>query len=193
MIKSYECPSEASEFHRDIWLFSFYLCGMNTGDIFSLKYEQIDNDFLYFRRNKTKGTQKNKSMIQLAIPEGAKKIILKWGNKDKCPSNYIFDVYKKGMTEEEKYPIKKNKNKAISQWMRRLGRKLNIDSKMGTNVARHSWATLSKHNGISVEEISENLGHTDIKTTKLYLDSFPKEHKIKSSNLISNLLDIQEK
>jgi len=187
-VKSFKCPSETSEFYRDLWLLSFYLSGINMCDVYSLKYEQIQDNFIHFIRSKTKRTQKKKAIIQLAISESAKEIILKWGNKDKSPSNYVFDVYRHNMTKEEMFLTKKNKNKAIRQVMNRIGKKLGIDSKMGLYVARHSWATISKNNGISIEEIAENLGHTNIKTTMDYLDSFPKEHKIKNAAPINDLL-----
>jgi site-specific recombinase XerD len=39
-------------------------------------------------------------------------------------------------------------------------------------TARHSFATILKKKGHSVELISELLGHSDIKTTQIYLGSF---------------------
>ncbi|SBV94192.1 conserved hypothetical protein [uncultured Dysgonomonas sp.] len=41
-----------------------------------------------------------------------------------------------------------------------------------TYVARHSFATILKRSGINVAIISEALGHSDLKTTQIYLDSF---------------------
>lgn len=40
------------------------------------------------------------------------------------------------------------------------------------HVARHSFATILKRSGINVAIISEALGHSDLKTTQIYLDSF---------------------
>lgn len=40
------------------------------------------------------------------------------------------------------------------------------------HVARHSFASVLKKSGVSVALISEALGHTDLKTTQIYLDSF---------------------
>ncbi|RGU01424.1 integrase [Bacteroides eggerthii] len=42
-----------------------------------------------------------------------------------------------------------------------------------TYVARHSWATIAKNEGIPISLISEGLGHTSEKTTQIYLASFP--------------------
>lgn len=37
---------------------------------------------------------------------------------------------------------------------------------------RHSWATTAKYRGVSIEMISESLGHKSIKTTQIYLKGF---------------------
>ena len=41
-----------------------------------------------------------------------------------------------------------------------------------TYFARHSWATIAKRKMIPVSLISEGLGHSNLKTTQIYLDSF---------------------
>ena len=39
-------------------------------------------------------------------------------------------------------------------------------------IVRHSWATTAKYRGVSIEMISESLGHKSIKTTQIYLKGF---------------------
>ena len=43
---------------------------------------------------------------------------------------------------------------------------------MTTYVARHSFASVLKKSGVSIALISEALGHSDLSTTQVYLDSF---------------------
>ena len=54
---------------------------------------------------------------------------------------------------------------------------LGIDKKATTYVARHTFSTVLKRLGASTEFIQEALGHTNIKTTEHYLDSFDRETK----------------
>ncbi len=54
---------------------------------------------------------------------------------------------------------------------------MGIEKKVTTYVARHSFSTILKKSGASTEFIQEALGHTDVKTTQNYLDSFDKEIK----------------
>ena len=46
---------------------------------------------------------------------------------------------------------------------------LNISLSM--YVARHSWATIAKNEGISLSVISESMGHDSESTTQIYLAS----------------------
>ena len=61
--------------------------------------------------------------------------------------------------------------------MEKIRTKLNIEKKVTTYVARHTLSTVLKRSGVSTEFIQEALGHTDIRTTENYLDSFEKEIK----------------
>ena len=53
------------------------------------------------------------------------------------------------------------------------------------HVARHSFATILKRSGVDIGLISELMGHADITTTKIYLDSFDEEQV---EQAMSNLL-----
>ena len=43
------------------------------------------------------------------------------------------------------------------------------------HVARHSFATILKRSGVDIALISELMGHSDLTTTQIYLDSFDEE------------------
>lgn len=43
---------------------------------------------------------------------------------------------------------------------------------MISHTARHTYATVLKRSGVNIALISESLGHSDISTTQIYLDSF---------------------
>lgn len=44
-----------------------------------------------------------------------------------------------------------------------------------TNFARHTYSTVMKRAHVPIEMISENLGHSSVGTTQIYLDVFEKE------------------
>ena len=57
--------------------------------------------------------------------------------------------------------------------MAELAEELQItDMKLTTYVSRHTMAMMLQRNDVSREQISQMLGHADMKTTNTYLDSF---------------------
>lgn len=64
-------------------------------------------------------------------------------------------------------PVKSNQ--VYNRRLKQLATLLKIEKKLSTHVARHTFATtITQDNGVSLEAISEMLGHTQIKTTQIY-------------------------
>lgn len=187
-IRDAENLTDEAQYARDIWLFSFYCNGMNMADIFRLRYENISDGFIHFVRTKTQRTQKDKTPIEVYLSDPAKEIIERWGVKPTMPRQYIFPVLNDLMTPDEKFRITHNATRSVNQYMETLSRRLGLPVKVTTYTARHSYATLLKNMGTSIEEIAENLGHSNITTTKSYLASFPQEHKKETAEKLVALL-----
>jgi integrase len=171
--KKYSVLDEA----RDYWIFSYLMNGANFNDIARLKNKNIDTEFISFIRNKTKKKCKTTTLIRVPLTQELKKIIIKWGNTDQSPNNYVFPILQEGMTEKE---IKKRLDcylKKINKYINEIAKEININKRITTYTARHSFSTVLKRSGVSTEFIGESLGHTDIRTTKLYLDSFEDDMK----------------
>ncbi len=62
---------------------------------------------------------------------------------------------------------------------------LEIDQKIGTYAARHTFSTVLKRKGVSTEFIKESLGHSSLVTTENYLDSFADDVKLKNANILT--------
>ena len=62
-----------------------------------------------------------------------------------------------------------------------------IDENITSYVSRHSFATILKQHDVPVTAISEMLGHKDLKTTQIYLDSLSSKTLDKYSEIISNI------
>ena len=50
----------------------------------------------------------------------------------------------------------------------RIGKLCGINKHISSHLARHSFATLTLNNGVSIESVSKMLGHTNIATTQIY-------------------------
>ena len=161
---------------KDFWLFSYFGNGMNVKDIAFLKYKSIQGDYLIFERSKTERAMRNDpKQITIFLTDDMKAIIERWANKDKSPTNYIFPILEHGLNPLRQFELNLLFVAFINSWMRKIMKKLEIDKKATTYVARHTFSTVLKRSGASTEYIQEALGHADVKTTQYYLDSFDKE------------------
>jgi len=168
---------------RAFWLFSYFANGMNMKDIALLKFKNISDEFLTFERAKTiRSTRTNPKLITVYINDDIRAIIRKWSNWDKSRENYIFPVLKAGLTPSQQRDRIKEFIRDVNDGIKTICIETGIEEHVTTYSARHSFSTVLKRSGASIEFISEALGHTDVKTTESYLDSFENEMKKEFSN-----------
>jgi integrase/recombinase XerD len=178
---------------KDYWLFSYFGNGMNPKDIANLKYKNINGDYIHFERSKTERSLRNDpKLITVFITGDMKNIIDRWGNKEKSPNNYIFPILENGLSPLKQYELIKDFVRFINDWMKYILKDAGIDKKATTYVARHTFSTVLKRSGASTEFIQEALGHSDLKTTENYLDSFDNETKKEFANRLSAFKNIHQ-
>jgi integrase/recombinase XerD len=174
-IFQYRCKNAYQEEARDLWCF-IYLCnGMNVKDLARLQYADVHTDFIYYERSKTERTKKNQDRIRVALVDQARQIIERWGNKKVNDSTYVFEILPPKISPEKERLINQAMIRFINKHMSDIAENLKLGKVVTTYTARHSFATVLKRSGASTEMISEALGHSDVKTTKNYLDSFENE------------------
>ena len=78
-----------------------------------------------------------------------------------------------------------NERKTFNKNLKEIQKQCKIQSTLTSYVARHSWATIAKDLNIPISVISEGLGHEDMKTTQIYLDSLDADVIDKANELIS--------
>ena len=162
---------------KDYWIFMYLCNGINVKDLCLLKYENIRGDILEYERAKTARTKRTVEPIRIVITEDVRKIIKKWGNKNKDAKNYIFPILPKGIEPARERQLIQQLTQVINCHMKSIAGKLEIENDVTTYAARHSFATILKRSGASTEFISESLGHSNLKTTQSYLAGFEDEHK----------------
>lgn len=155
------------KFARDIFLFSYFMAGINFRDIAGLKYSDIQNGRLMYARHKTR------KAMNCRISEEAQAIMDKYGKHSRT-DDYIFPVLNVRVHKTEKQQTDRIRKmlKIINKELKTLGKELGLAVPLTTYVARHSYASVLKHAGVDISIISQSLGHSDIATTQIYLDSF---------------------
>ncbi len=185
-IFEYEPEQMTNEhFAKDIFIFSYLSSGMNISDILRLRFKNINNNKVEYIREKTKNTTKTDlTPITATLTKQSIEIIERWQNEDQSPENFIFPHLNTATNETEKRRLTQQTTKTINKYLKRIASKLDLKINLTTYVARHSYATVLKRKGVSTEYISESLGHSDLKTTKNYLDSFDDDTKREYTNLL---------
>lgn len=174
-IYDYQPEDKSTAMVKDFFIFSYLCNGMNVQDICTLKFNSIQGDILKFTRAKTSATTTRKKEIKVILRKDQKTIIKKWGNKDQNPNNYIFPILRPGQTSQEQKRLVNQFTGLMNDHLKLIAKFTGINQNLTTYVARHSFATILKRSGASMELISEALGHSELKTTKHYLASFEDE------------------
>lgn len=161
-------PSPYFIFARDIFLFIYYTAGINFGDVATLRYQDIRQNRVYFTRHKT-----GKEITCLLMPY-ARQIVEKYSRPNHSEADYIFPILNREVHVSAKqqfnriHKVLQHVNTHLKEW----GRMAGLDIPLTTYVARHTFATVLKRSGVNIAIISESLGHSDLSTTQIYLDSF---------------------
>ncbi|WP_187328754.1 tyrosine-type recombinase/integrase [Echinicola rosea] len=185
----FETPpeNEFQEKAKDFWFFSYLCKGMNMKDILYLKWSQVKPKCLEFIREKTKDTTDDQIVIRVPLSTFSKHVINKYGSEQKGKDDFVFPVLNHTMNEEEKFKAKQNFTRLINQHMRRFANHVGFEEEISTYWARHSFATMAIRKNASIEYVGESLGHSDIRTTKSYIDSILDEES--DQKLIDGMMD----
>ena len=177
-ILNYQAKNEIEAYSRDIWIFSYLANGMNITDIANLTFDNVTDDFLVFLRSKTSRSTRSKPIqIKVYISDQMRDIIYRWGNQ----RSYLFPILNDAMTTKQKIDKVELVIRSINHHIGKIAKSVGIEKKVTTLTARHTFGTVLKRSDASIEYISESLGHSNIITTKHYLDSFEDDEKRKWS------------
>ena len=156
------------DFARDIFLFSYYTAGINFTDIASLRYCDIINGRISYSRNKTQ------KLLSFRLMPTAMAIIEKYSRSEHSSEDYIFPILDKQVhiTPQQIFNRTHKVLRKVNRELKVLGEMIGLQMPLTTYVARHTYATVLKRSGVNIAIISESLGHSDLSTTQIYLDSF---------------------
>jgi len=158
---------------KAFWFFSYACNGMNIKDIAFLRWENLEEDKLYFFRAKTINTSKaDLKQVTAYLNDFTNSVINKYGNKSKKPKDFIFPILSEDNTDEVNHTKVKNFTRFINQNLKKLAIANGVPDTVSTYWARHSFATNAIRNGASMEFVSEALSHSNMKTTQGYFAGF---------------------
>ena len=146
----------------DMFLFSFYSCGLRISDIITLRW--CDINFEKKEIDKTQVKTRGRNFVPLT-DEGLK-ILESWQCKNRIfvfgllPDNFDLD-------DEEELRIRRNSvTSTINRSLKRLSEIAQLDKKVTFHMSRHSWAVNALEQGMPITMISSLLGHSSTMLTE---------------------------
>ena len=137
---------------KDIFIFCCFT-GLAFPDVQHLTPEHIlcDNKGEYWIR---KPREKTTNMCNIPLLEIPLKLIDKYKHHPECErKNIVFPV---------------PSNQRMNSYLKEIADLCGIKKNLSTHVARHSFTCIALANKVSMESIAKMLGHSNIKTTKIY-------------------------
>ena len=137
---------------KDIFIFCCFT-GLAFTDVQHLTPEHIlcDNKGEYWIR---KPREKTTNMCNIPLLEIPLKLIDKYKHHPECErKNIVFHV---------------PSNQRMNSYLKEIADLCGIKKNLSTHVARHSFTCIALANKVSMESIAKMLGHSNIKTTKIY-------------------------
>lgn len=158
----------------DMALFSFVACGIPYVDIAHLTRDNLikEGKVLSFRRQKTG------ALIEIEI-SGPMQILIDRYNRPE--SKYLFPIITEKTTHNQykSYLAKEN------YYLGEISTKLGLSEKLTTYAFRHGWASHAYHRGVPISIISQALGHSSERMTRIYLSAFDADKVGDANKLVS--------
>jgi site-specific recombinase XerD len=132
-----------------------YSAGLRVSELCNLKITDIDSDRMQLRIRLSKGKKDRYVVLSEKILIGLRKYVA-----SAFPKIYLFNGRKK------ESPLGTS---AVQQSFRLAMKKADINKQASVHTLRHTYATHLLEEGVDIVTIKEQLGHTCIETTMMYL------------------------
>jgi site-specific recombinase XerD len=144
--------------YRNHAIFSTFLfAGLRKKELLKLKYADVDIENLSIFVNQGKGSKDRVVPMSYTLAQSLKRYLEERKKLNKtCPEFFVSLNRNMGFT---------------NTGLRNLVRKIKATSKINFTVhkLRHTFATLMLEGGCDIFSLSRMMGHSDIKTTTIYL------------------------
>lgn len=162
----------ALAFARDMFMLSLYLQGMSFVDIAYLKKSDIRNGQLQYSRKKTG------QALTVSWEKPMQEIVDAYSHLTKDTPYLLPVITKQDGTERKQYEKAEHN---VNRNLKKIGEMAGLHIPLTTYVARHSWASIMRDMGNDITVVGKGLGHSDIKTTQIYLSTIDNSTVMKAN------------
>lgn len=153
--------SPTHQMARDMFLLSFYMRGMSFVDMAHLQKADLKDGVLSYRRRKTG------QLLALRWEPCMQKLAQRYASSPSSP--YLLSIIADADGDiMRQYHAAQTR---INRYLKEVGISIGLSQPLTMYVARHSWASIARQEGVPVSVISEGMGHDSESTTQIYLAS----------------------
>lgn len=171
-------PQESStlEYTRKLFLFSYYCLGMSFQDMAYLTTRNMEKSdtgyYIVYKRRKLRNQKETKN-LKVPVTKEVEEILEWFKRHTLLVGDYLVPIVTKDYHGEKLYYHVLSRCRRYNLNLAKLRKVLKIETlKLTGYVARHTMAMVLQKNKVHREIISQVLGHTNLETTNVYLDSF---------------------
>ena len=163
-----------------MFLFCYHARGMCFIDMAHLKKNDLHGDTIRYRRHKTG------QPIELQVLPPMRRIIDWFAWQTPAGSPYLFPV----ITDPDGDVNRQYESglRLQNQRLKKIAEMCGLPKGFSTHWARHSWATVAKNTGLPLAVISEGLGHSNQRTTEIYMASLERSVLNRASRMVSEAI-----
>lgn len=140
--------------HKTILAF-LYSCGLRVSELINLKLDHIDRSRMIINIIQAKGNKDR----QVMLPPSILPLLDKYYN-EYTPKEYVFNGWK----NEPQYS-----ERSVGEVVKQLAAKAGINKRVYTHLIRHCSFTHMVEAGTDINLIQKLAGHSNVKTTNIYL------------------------
>lgn len=175
ILKNAKIEGQAFQWVRNLFMFSYYTQGMAFVDMANLTRRNIivleGGKYIGYRRRKTEG--KGTKPILIKISDKIQTLLDWFRDNTTLLGDNLLPIISRPYEGVRLYDHIRDRNRKFNKHLKALSKELGFEGvNLTSYVSRHSYAMRLKNSGVSEDVISQALGHKDLATTKVYLDSF---------------------
>lgn len=163
-IRNYLPVGKWQRIAKDTFLFSFYAAGMRSSDVLQLRWADIEDGRIEYQQHK----KRNQEDAWLSVPLNpiTSEILSRYDRSTET----VFDVLTMLGGSREAFEERESVQSNIGKNLKLIAQKVGITKPINFKLARTSFGQIANEvSGRNVYGIQQSMGHSNIKTTEIYL------------------------
>lgn len=150
---------------RDLFLFSYYAKGARFENCVTLRRDEVRDGRINFRTNK------GKKYLSVKIHDRLQVLLDQYKT-----GKFVFPFVSELKTDPVGYVAQIGTlNATVNRNLKKAAAFAGIEKPVSFHIARHTFAFHLKHTSDNIHVIKDALGHSDTRTTEIYLDNLDDE------------------